>query len=36
MKPRAVVFIRQFTRKGTDRSGQEYVDPLSFIHEPFR
>ena len=28
MKPRAVVFITQFTRKGTDRSGQEYVDPL--------
>jgi hypothetical protein len=25
---RAVVFVTRGTRKGTDRSGQEYVDPL--------
>lgn len=25
---RAVVFVTQHTRKGTHRSGQEYVDPL--------
>ena len=28
---RAVVFITEGTRKGTDRSGQEYVNPLLVI-----
>ena len=26
--PRAIVFITEHTRKGTDRSGQEYASPL--------
>jgi hypothetical protein len=28
MSPRAVVFVTEHSRKGTDRSGQEYADPL--------
>src|SRR5438552_2597588 len=31
MSPRAVVFVTESTQKGTERSGQEYVNPLLVI-----